>query len=93
MENEVEETKVVLNIFRVGKSIYKSWKVILPIIGGIGYAIYVGYGIYDNTKMIIDNNKRIPILQKEIERDSINWFEMDERIKRDSMEWVEKYGE
>jgi hypothetical protein len=90
MENEVEETKVVLNIFRVGKSIYKSWKIILPIIGGIGYAIYVGYGIYDNTQRIIENNKKIPILQREIERDSINLFEMDERIKRDSLEYIQQ---
>ena len=95
MAEQNEDEKVVVNITIIEK-IFARWKMYATIAAGLGYAIVVGFNMYSNYKMILENNKQIPIMRKSIERDStrnVNEIkELKERIENDSLQWIHEYG-
>ena len=93
MENEDE--KVVVNITIIEK-IFARWKMYATIAAGLGYAIFVGFNMYNNYQMILKNNKQIPVMQRSIEKDSTRNYneirELKERIENDSLQWIHEYN-
>ena len=92
-ETDNQEVKVVVNIWKFGKTLFQRYKIIAAVIGGLIYGIGVGYNTYTNGKTAYQNSLKIPALEKKVDSIAVVHNEdikdLRTRIETDSLEYLQ----